>query len=110
MKKQIPVLLLALFLLLALPAQAAQAVDFPRSRTYAGEFSDLSPNSPFYDNAAALYEYGLSNGKGDGAFGPGESVTVGQAVIFAGRIRGLYRTGDPEAAQVHRQELSLIHI
>lgn len=104
MKKQIPVLLLALFLLLALPAQAAQAVDFPRSRTYAGEFSDLSPNSPFYDNAAALYEYGLSNGKGDGAFGPGASVTVGQAVIFAGRIRGLYRTGDPEAAQVHRQE------
>lgn len=104
MKKQIPALLLALFLLLTLPAQAAQAAGFPRSRTYAGEFSDLSPDSPFYDNAAALYEYGLSNGKGDGTFGPGDSVTVGQAVIFAGRIRGLYRTGDPEAAQAHRRE------
>lgn len=104
MKRTFSALLLAVCLLLALPAQAAQAADFPRGRTYAGEFSDLSPNSPFYDNAAALYEYGLSNGRGDGAFGPGDSVTVGQAVIFAGRIRGLYRTGDPEAAQAHRQE------
>ena len=97
MKKQFPALLLALGLLLSIPAQAAQTAGFARSRTYAWEFSDVAPDSVFHDNVAALYEYGLTNGKGDGTFGPGDSITVGQAVIFAGRVRGLYRTGDPEA-------------
>ena len=105
MKKKIPALLLALSLLLAIPpAQAAQADGFQRSRTYDGAFSDLAPDSVFYDNVAALYEYGLTNGKGDGTFGLGDSVTVGQAVIFAGRIRGLCQTGDAEAALAYRRE------
>ena len=45
---------------------------------------------------AALYEYGLSVGQADGTYGLSAPMTVGQAVIFAGRIRSLYRTGDPE--------------
>ena len=99
MKKRIPALALALALLLAAPAWAAQdsMENFVRSRTYSGQFSDLSPTSTFYDNVVALYEYGLSVGKPDGTFGPQDSVTVGQAVIFAGRIRSLYRSGDAEA-------------
>lgn len=104
MKKKIFALLLALCLLLTLPAQAAQTAGFVRSRAYAGEFSDLSPGSPFYENVTALYEYGLANGKGDGTFGLEDAVTVGQAVIFAGRVRGLYRTGDAEAALAYRHE------
>lgn len=104
MKKQIPALLLAFCLLLTLPAQAAQGTGFTRGRTYAGEFSDLTPDSPFYDNVSALYEYGLANGKDDGTFGLGDPVTLGQAVIFAGRVRGLYRTGDAEAALAYRRE------
>lgn len=97
MKKQIPVLL-ALCLLLSVPALAASdsADNFVRSRAYAGQFSDLTTASVFYDNVAALYEYGLSLGKPDGTYGVRDSLTVGQAVIFAGRIRSLYRTGDPE--------------
>ena len=105
MRKQIPALLLALCLLLTSPsAQAAQEGGFTRSRTYAGEFSDLTADSPFYDNVSALYEYGLANGKGDGTFGLGDPVTLGQAVIFAGRVRSLYRTGEPEAALAYRRE------
>ena len=104
MKRTFSALLLAVCLLLALPAQAAQAAGFARGRTYAGEFSDLTPDSPFYDNVTALYEYGLSNGKDGGTFGPGDPVTLGQAVIFAGRVRGLYRAGDAEAALAHRRE------
>ena len=46
---------------------------------------------------AALYAYGLSVGKADGTFGLRDQLTVGQVVIFAGRIRSLYRTGDAEA-------------
>lgn len=102
MKKQIPALLLALSLLLSIPAQAAAGL--PRLRSYAGEFSDLTPESPFYDNVAALYEYGLTNGKDDGTFGLGDPVTLGQAVIFAGRVRGLCLDGDAEAALAYRHE------
>ena len=36
-------------------------------------------------------------GQTDGTYGLAAPMTVGQSVIFAGRIRSLYRTGDPEA-------------
>ena len=99
MKKRVLTVLLALGLLLTTPALAAEdSLDnFARSRTYAGQFSDLAEDSVFYGNVSALYEYGLSEGKPDGTFGLQDSLTVGEAVIFAGRIRSLYRTGDPEA-------------
>ncbi len=102
MKKTFSALLLAVCLLLTYPS--AQEAGFVRSRTYTGEFADLTPESPFYDNVTALYEYGLANGKGDGTFGLEDAVTVGQAVIFAGRIRSLYRTGESEAALAYRHE------
>lgn len=99
MKKRVPALVLALALALTVPAWAAQDTpdNFVRSKTYAGQFSDLTPESTFYDNVAALYAYGLSVGKADGTFGLRDQLTVGQVVIFAGRIRSLYRTGDTEA-------------
>ena len=104
MKKKIPALLLALSLLLTIPAQAVLEAGFSRQRSYAGEFSDLKADSPFYDNVIALYEYGLANGKANGTFGLQDPLTVGQVVIFAGRIRGSYRTGNPEEAAAYRQE------
>lgn len=96
MKTRISALLLALSLLMAAPASAQETGPFIRTRTYEGQFSDLAADSVFYENVAALYEYGLSVGKSDGTFGPRDSVTVGQAVIFAGRLRSLYLTGDAE--------------
>lgn len=88
MKKRVPALVLALALALTVPAWAAQDTpdNFVRSKTYAGQFSDLTPESTFYDNVAALYAYGLSVGKADGTFGLRDQLTVGQVVIFAGRI------------------------
>lgn len=99
MRKRIASLLLTVCLLLTTPVLAAQdtSENFVRSRTYSGQFSDVTAESVFYDNVAALYEYGLSVGKGDGTFGLQDTMSVGQIVIFAGRIRSLYRTGDPEA-------------
>ena len=99
MKKRIPALLLAFCLLLTTPALAVSdsTSNFTRAKTYSGQFSDLTTDSVFYDNVAALYEYGLSVGKPDGTYGLKDSMTVGQVVIFAGRIRSLYRTGDAEA-------------
>jgi len=96
LKKRAFLLTLIFSLLLSIPAQAAGTDRFVRSKDYTGQFSDLPTGSTFYSNVSALYEYGLSVGKGDGTFGLKDSLTVGQAVIFAGRIRSLYRTGDPE--------------
>ena len=97
MKKQALSLLLALSLM-SVPALAKEnsADNFVRSKTYASQFSDLPEDHTFYENVAALYEYGLSVGQADGTYGLTAPMTVGQAVIFAGRIRSLYRTGDPE--------------
>ena len=83
---------------LTVPAQAApdSEENFVRSRAYSGQFSDLTTASVFYDNVAALYEYGLSVGRADGTYGIQDPMTVGEIVIFAGRIRSLYRTGDAE--------------
>lgn len=67
------------------------------NRNYSGQFSDLPEDSVFYENVSALYEYGLTVGKADGTFGLRDNVSVSQLVIFAGRIRSLYRTGSPEA-------------
>ena len=105
MKKRIFAMALAMALALTVPAAAAQdSVDnFVRSRTYTGQFPDLTTDSTFYGNVTALYEYGLTMGKADGTFGLVDSLTVGQVVIFAGRIRSLYRTGDAEAGpNAHR--------
>lgn len=99
MKRRILFLLLVCCLLLPTSALAAEnsTENFVRVNTYSGQFSDLPSDSTFYSNVSALYEYGLSVGKPDGTYGLKDSLTVGQAVIFAGRIRSLYRTGDPEA-------------
>lgn len=98
MKQRILACLLALSLL-TVPALAEEnsTANFVRSKTYTDQFSDLTPTHSFYENVTALYEYGLSVGQADGTYGLSQPITVGQAVIFAGRIRSLYRTGDPEA-------------
>ena len=108
LKKRLSGLLLTIALAAALcvPAVAApnSTDNFIRGKTYNGEFSDVVPGSTFFDNAAALYEYGLSIGKLDGTFGLRDSVTVGQIVIFSGRIRSLYATGDAEAGAAGYQQ------
>ena len=96
MKKRMLPLLLTLALLFQISAAAVSAAPFVRTRHYAGQFSDLTAASPFYENISALYEYGLSVGKPDGTFGIQDAVTVGQVAIFAARIRSLYDNGDAE--------------
>ena len=104
MKRRVFALALVLCLLLTAPALAAGPPA--RVKTYRGQFSDLNADSSFYENVAALYEYGLSVGKSDGTFGLQDPVTVGQLFIFAGRLRSLWLSGDPEsgAAAYHAQE------
>ena len=97
MKKRIAALLLALSMMTSTVLAVSDIYEnFVRSGTYDGQFPDVAVTSPFYDNVAALYEYGLTVGRADGTFGPEAPVTVGQVVVFAGRLRSLYATGAPE--------------
>lgn len=107
LRRRIPALLLAAALLLTVPARAVpdSRDNFTRGLAYDGQFSDLTTASPFYDNVAALYEYGLSRGRADGTYGLQDPMTVGEVAIFAGRIRSIYRTGDAETGpEAHREE------
>lgn len=99
MRRHIIILLAICSLLLTTPVRATEQgiENFTRIHMYSGQFSDLDKDSAFYHNVSALYEYGLSVGKGDGTYGVKDSLTVGQAIIFAGRIRSLYCTGNPES-------------
>ncbi|MBU5625973.1 S-layer homology domain-containing protein [Oscillibacter sp. MSJ-2] len=99
MKRRLLALLLCAALLCTGTALAAEdsMENFTRVKTYTRQFSDLAPASAHYKSVAALYEYGLTVGKGNGTFGVQDSLSVGEAVVFAGRIRSLYRTGDAEA-------------
>ena len=76
MKRLFLALLFAL--LLTVPALAEHESQPQRTKTYTGQFSDLTDDSSFYENVTALYEYGLSVGKLDGTFGLQDSVTVSQ--------------------------------
>lgn len=106
MKKRIASLLLAAVLTLSVNAFAAPGTEhFVRTGTYTQQFSDLTADSVFYANVAALYEYGLSVGKADGTYGLQEAMTAGEIVIFAARIRSLYMLGNAESGPaVYRTE------
>ena len=106
MKKRLPALLTCFALLLSGTALAVQnsTSNFQKTKTYSENFTDVAAGSTFHDNIAALYEYGLSIGKGDGTFGVGDNVTVGAVITFSARIHSLYQYGDAEAgAAVHSQ-------
>lgn len=95
-------LTLALAALLALggfPAPAlAEEGGFAPVRGYEGQFTDVSPDDWYYGPVKALYELGLTNGKGAGdRFDPDGTLTVGEAAAMAARLRSLYETGDGEA-------------
>lgn len=98
MKKRLPALLLSIALLLSGTALAAQnsTSNFQKSKTYSENFSDVTVDSTFHDNIAALYEYGLTVGKSNGTFGVKDNVAVGAVIIFAARIHSLYQYGNAE--------------
>ena len=97
MKKTLSTMLAALLLIscLSIPAFAAEGLDnFKTGRKYKSNiFTDVSGSDWFYKNVAAMYEYGLMSGTGEGFFGPWDELTMAQAVALAARIHSIYYTG-----------------
>lgn len=80
------------------PAQAQEAEGFTPIRAYTEQFADVSASAWYYDAVKALYELGLTNGKGaEDRFDPDGDLTVAEVVAMAARLRSLYETGDSEA-------------
>ena len=91
-------LVLAAILALGLlsPSALAEEAGFSPVRTYMDQFADVSPGDWYYETVKALYELGLTNGKG-GVFDPGGDLTGAEVIAMAARLRSLYETGDSEA-------------
>ena len=100
MKKRFCAMVLCVVVLLsALPVLAVSASleNFAPIRAYDGRFTDVARESWYYDNIAALYAMGLTEGQTDSLFGVSSSITIGEALSFAARVRSAYYAGDPEA-------------
>lgn len=100
MKRRIQLLALTAALLLSILPGQAQAADgaFSVIRAYEETFSDVSPSDWYYASVKALYELGLTNGKGsEDRFDPQGDLTGAEVVVMAARLRSLYETGDSEA-------------
>lgn len=88
MRKRFASLLLAFALLLSLSMPAAAA--FLRVRGYDGRFADVRGDEWYAPYVAALYEYGLTEGRGDGGYAPLSEVTLGELATFAARVRAAH--------------------
>ena len=96
MKHRIVSLLLPLVLLLCVSAQAQSApapAVFQRTLVYDGTFSDVSADDWYVSYAASAYEYGLMEGRGEGVFAPGGSITVAELLTLSARLHSTYENG-----------------
>lgn len=107
MKHRIVSLLLPLTLLLCVCAQAysdpAPAV-FQRTLVYDAAFTDVNTDSWYAPYAASVYEYGLMEGRGEGAFAPDGSITVAELLTLSARLHSTYENGGSAVSFTRSEE------
>ena len=88
MKKSVRGLLLALAAAAALTLSALAAESgFARINTYApGQFADVPEDIWCADNVKSAYEFGIMDGREEGRFDVGGSLTVAETITMACRI------------------------
>lgn len=99
MRRRILPMILAVVLLTSVLPQTGSAagMGFSPVQTYQGQFVDVQPTDWYYDNVAALYSLGLTDGQGSTEyFVPAADITIAEAVTMAARLRSLYVYGDSE--------------
>ena len=107
LKHRIVSLLLPLILLFCVTAQAQSApagTVFQRTLTYDGAFADVSAESWYAPYAAAVYEYGLMEGRGEGTFAPDGSITVAELLTLSARLHSTYGNGGSAVSFVRSEE------
>lgn len=63
---------------------------FKASRTYEGQFADVTEDKWFYKYVKTAYEYTLANGTSNTKFSPDNKFTVAQALTAAANIHSVY--------------------
>ena len=74
--------------------------NFQKRYTYTPkQFSDVPEGEWYSENVAAAYEYGLMKGIGDGSFGVGNVLTIGETLAIADRLHNIYYGGNGQFIQ-----------
>ena len=71
---------------------------FVASRTYEGQFTDVTEDKWFYSFVKNAYEYNLANGTSTSKFSPDNKFTVAQALTAAANIHKVYYSKEVRAA------------
>lgn len=89
----------AFSLSIAARAEETAASPFVRVRAYEEQFSDVGAQAWYHGSVAALYEYGLTEGAGEGKYAPDENVTLAELAVLSARIHAAYSGESVPAAQ-----------
>jgi len=70
------------------------AVEYKNSRTYNGQFTDISESDWFYSNVVDAYSLGIINGKSETVFAPEKTLTIAETIKIAAVCHLLLSTGE----------------
>lgn len=85
-------------------AASVSAADISPTRSYNGQFSDVSSSAWYYDSVSGAYSLGLISGVDDTHFSPDGTITIAQAVKLAASCHQLLTDGKTTGA-CRRQKL-----
>lgn len=85
--------ILSCVMLLSVAVLPASALDYEATRSYKGQFTDISKSDWYYRNVADAYELGLINGKTDSTFVPNGNVTLAETIKLAAVAHRLLVSG-----------------
>lgn len=74
-------------------AASVSAADISPTRSYNGQFSDVSASAWYYDSVSGAYSLGLISGVDDTHFSPDGTITIAQAVKLAASCHQLLTDG-----------------
>ena len=78
---------------LSAAASLVSAADISPTRSYNGQFSDVSASAWYYDSVSGAYSLGLISGVDDTHFSPDGTITIAQAVKLAASCHQLLTDG-----------------
>ncbi len=91
--KKLLVITLSLAVVLAALSISAFAA-FEKTRTYEGQFADVSETAWYAPSVKTCYEIGLINGASATSFNPQGMFTLAEAATIAARMHNIYNGGD----------------
>lgn len=70
--------------------------NFTSSRTYEGQFTDVSEDAWYYQDVVDAYELGLMDGTSSDAFSPDGTLSVAETLALASRLLSVYSADEAD--------------